>query len=104
MKKTDLPEIAGGGAVIDTSAPPGLTTEADRASTFKLGKQPNTKTSATKIAWKLWTAKNGLPTRLVSVWTESDTLGRAKKTSDIRLTSWGSATNLTAPPASKTTT
>ncbi|MFI6476648.1 hypothetical protein ACIBH1_01875 [Nonomuraea sp. NPDC050663] len=56
------------------------------------------------IGWKLWLGRTGLPTRLVTTWTEQDALGELGKSSDIRFSSWGRKVTLVAPPASKTAT
>lgn len=70
-----------------------------RAANFKA---LSAKAAAVKVSWKLWTAKNGLPTRLVTAWTDDGALGPSKKTSDIRFTSWDTRSTLAAPPAAQT--
>lgn len=70
----------------------------------RLGRQPTAETAATRISWKLWTGPDGLPTRLATGWTEADAMGRADKSSDLRLTSWGLPVTLSPPPTPKTTT
>ncbi|MFI6320685.1 hypothetical protein ACIBG8_24325 [Nonomuraea sp. NPDC050556] len=70
----------------------------------RLGRQPTLETAATMITWKLWTDQDGLPRRLATGWTEADAMGRADKSSDLRLTSWGIPVTLTPPPSAKTTT
>ncbi len=54
-----------------------------------------------KISWRLWTGRNGLPTRLVTF----DTLGEGKSPvvmrADTRYSRWGRPPTITAPPASQ---
>ncbi|ADG86860.1 hypothetical protein TBS_18670 [Thermobispora bispora] len=61
--------------------------------------RPIGKKSKGTIAWRLWTDRTGLPTRLIT----TDTAGEGKKAlvkrSDTRYTGWGFHLVVTAPPA-----
>ncbi|WP_406318707.1 hypothetical protein OHA77_14850 [Streptosporangium sp. NBC_01639] len=59
--------------------------------------RPSARVAATTVAWRLWLGRDGLPSRLVTSWTEPPASMKVTRVSDVRFASWGKAVNLTAP-------
>ncbi|MDP9862923.1 MULTISPECIES: hypothetical protein [Streptosporangium] len=62
-----------------------------------LRKRPNAKVAAMKVAWRLWTGRDGLPSRLVTSWAEPPLSMGVTRVSDVRFASWGTPVHLVAP-------